>query len=86
MSIPSRPVRTAPVHVRRVKGFTLPEVLVVVVIIAVLLALVLPSYQRQLLMTRRSLGGAALLEARMRQEQYFLDHKRYAEALTDLDY
>jgi type IV pilus assembly protein PilE len=70
----------------RKKGFTLIEVVVVVCIVAILLALTLPSYQRQLRNTRRSVGGAELLQVMMRQEQYFLDHKRYTESLTDLGF
>jgi type IV pilus assembly protein PilE len=68
------------------KGFTLIELGVAVCIVAILLALTLPAYQRQLRDTRRHLGGAALLEAMMRQEQYFLDHKRFADTLTELAY
>lgn len=71
---------------RRKKGFTLIELVVVVCIVAILLALTLPSYQRQLRNMRRSLGAAELLQVMMRQEQYFVDHKRYAETLTDLDF
>jgi type IV pilus assembly protein PilE len=69
-----------------VRGFSLIEMLTVISLIVILLALVLPAYQRQLVDTRRSLGGAALLETMMRQEQYFFDHKRYAETLTELSY
>lgn len=71
---------------RRKNGFTLIELMVVVFIVAVLLVLTLPSYQRQLMNTRRSLGAAELLQVVMRQEQYFLDRKRYADTLTDLGY
>tara|TARA_R110002072_G_scaffold5811_2_gene36132 strand:- start:14770 stop:15210 length:441 start_codon:yes stop_codon:yes gene_type:complete len=68
------------------KGFSLIELLVVASLMVVLLSLMLPAYQRQLIDTRRTLGGAALLETMMRQEQYFLNHKRYAEMLTELAY
>ena len=68
------------------KGFTLIELVVVVCIVAILLALTLPSYQRQLRNMRRSLGAAELLQVMMRQEQYFVDHKRYAATLMDLDF
>jgi type IV pilus assembly protein PilE len=71
---------------RRNQGFTLIELVIAVCIVAILLALTLPSYQRQLRNTRRSLGSAELLQVMMRQEQYFLDRKRYAATLTDLGF
>jgi len=67
-------------------GFTLVELAVVVLLVAILLTMILPSYQQQLRNTRRSLAGAALLEALMRQEQYFVEHKRFASGLMDLGY
>jgi len=70
----------------RKEGFTLVELAAVVCIVAILLALTLPAYQRQLGDMRRHLGAAALLQVMMRQEQYFLEHKRFAETLTDLAY
>ena len=70
---------------RRGHGFTLIELLVVVVIVAVLLTIALPAYQEQLRDTRRSLGRAELLKVMARQEQYFMDHKQYAESLKDLN-
>lgn len=67
-------------------GFTLLELLAVVVIVTLLLVLTVPSYQRSMLNMRRALASAALLEVMMRQEQFFVDHKRYAQRLTDLRY
>ncbi len=71
---------------QRKNGFTLIEVVVAVCIVAILLALTLPSYQRQLRNTRRTLGSAELLQVMMRQEQYFVNHKQYAETLTELGF
>lgn len=68
------------------KGFTLIELMIVVVIAAILLMVALPSYQQQVRKTRRSLGKAELMEVMARQEQFFLDHRRYARVLTDLGY
>jgi type IV pilus assembly protein PilE len=68
------------------KGFTLIELVIVVSIVSILLVLTLPSYQRQLINTRRSLGVAELLDVMIRQEQYFIDHKRYAETLSSLGF
>ena len=71
---------------RRQPGFTLIELMITIVIIAMLLMLTLPVYQQQLRSTRRGLGIAALLETMMRQEQYFIDHKRYADDLSALGF
>lgn len=71
---------------QRQQGFTLIELIVAVCIVALLLVLSLPAYQHQLRHTRRSLVAAELMGVRMRQEQYFLDHKQFAGALTDLGF
>ena len=68
------------------KGFTLIELIIVVSIVSILLILTLPSYQRQLINTRRSVGWAELTDVTIRQEQYFIDHKRYAATLSDLGF
>jgi len=68
------------------RGFTLIELMIVVVITAILLMIALPAYQQQLLKTRRSLGRAELMEVMARQEQFFLNHRQYAPVLTDLGY
>jgi type IV pilus assembly protein PilE len=70
----------------RKNGFTLVEMVIALVIVALLLALTLPAYQLQLRKTRRSLGNAELMQVMLRQEQYFLEHKQYAQALTHLGY
>jgi len=71
---------------KKMKGFTLIELMIVIVIVAVLLTVALPSYQQQVRKTRRSLGRSELVQVMARQEQFFLDHRRYASELTDLGY
>jgi type IV pilus assembly protein PilE len=71
---------------RKRGGFTLIELMIVVAIVAVLLLVALPSYQGQLIKTRRSLAAAELMQVMTRQEQFFLNHRRYAELLTQLNY
>jgi len=67
-------------------GFTLIELIIAMVITSVLLMISLPAYQQQLVRARRALARAELQEVAMRQEQYFLDHRRYASSLRDLGY
>ncbi len=72
--------------VKTQQGLTLIELMIVAVIVAVLLTVALPSYQKQVQKTQRSLAKAELLEVMARQEQFFLDHRRYAAVLTELGY
>lgn len=78
--IPSRRMRIDNVQ----RGFTLIEMLLVATLVVVLLVVMLPAYQGQLISVRRSLAWAELLQVRAKQEQFFLNHGRYADELTDL--
>lgn len=68
----------------RAAGFTLIELMIVVVIVGILLMIGLPSYQNQVLKTKRALGRAELQEVMSRQEQYFVNNRAYATTLADL--
>lgn len=70
--------------VTRVYGFTLIELMVVVVIVAILAAIVYPSYQDSVRKSRRAEAKALLNDAAARQEQYFTQNKQYASTLTAL--
>ena len=61
-------------------GFTLVEMLVVMVIAAILAGLAWPAYREQVLKTRRSTGVAVLVELAARLEHYYADHGTYAGA------
>lgn len=71
---------------RKQRGFTLIEMMIVVVVVAILAAVALPSYNQQIMKTRRSLGTGELIKVHARQEQFFVNNKRYATDLTDLGY
>ena len=69
---------------RFLAGFTLIEMLVALVIVGILLFVALPGYQYAVIKSTRAAARAALLDLTSRQEQYFVNHKRYAVALSDL--
>jgi type IV pilus assembly protein PilE len=60
-------------------GFTLTEIMIVVVIVGVLAAIALPSYQSYVQKTRRSDAIAALEKAAARQEQFYFQYNQYTD-------
>lgn len=69
---------------KRVRGFTLLEVMIVCVIVGILAAIVLPSYQNQLRKSRRASAESHLMDIASRQQQYLLDNRKYAADLASL--
>lgn len=70
---------------KRVRGFSLIELMVVVAGVAILAALAYPSYQNYTRETRRAQAQAALTNAVAQQEQFFLNFKTYAGAMTTMN-
>ncbi len=68
----------------RMKGFTLIEVMIVVVIVAILASIAFPSYQEYVLRSNRTEGQALLSDAAARQERYFAQHNTYADTVAKL--
>lgn len=71
---------------RKNAGYTLIEVLIVVVIIALLATIAVPSYQAQMMSTRRADGKSMLMEVMQSQERYFTEHLEYTTELRVLGY
>ena len=73
-------------HASSQLGFTLIELMVVVAIVAILSAIAYPSYERYVIKTKRSVAQSALLQVADRQQQFFMDNKRFAVDLTNLGF
>lgn len=66
------------------RGFTLIELMMVVVILAILLAVALPAYQNQIIRGHRAAAKSEMLEIANRQQQYMLANRGYTNTLADL--
>lgn len=66
------------------KGFTLIELMITVVVVAILAAIALPSYQEYIMRARRTEGMGLLHEAAARQERYRAQNGTYADTVSKL--
>lgn len=71
---------------RAQRGVTLLELMIVVAIVAIISAFAYPSYMEHVVNTKRTVATSALLQVVDRQQQFFMDNKRYANTLTDLGF
>jgi type IV pilus assembly protein PilE len=67
---------------RRRNGFTLIEVMITVVIIAILASIAIPSYQRYVIRAKRSAAQAQMMDIANRQQQFLLANRSYADKTT----
>ena len=68
------------------RGFSLIELMIVVAIVAIISAFAYPSYQRYVIKAKRSVAQNALLQVADRQQQFFMDNKRFAADVTNLGF
>ncbi|MFZ2160591.1 MAG: prepilin-type N-terminal cleavage/methylation domain-containing protein [Sideroxyarcus sp.] len=62
------------------KGFTLIELMIVMLIIGLLSAIAFPSYKNHVMRGQISQATAALSDARIKFEQFYQDNRTYANA------
>jgi type IV pilus assembly protein PilE len=66
---------------RQAKGFTLIELMITVVIVAILASAAWPSYQGYVQRTRRAEAQTLMLEVVNKEQQYLLDARQYTDVL-----
>mgnify|MGYP005997264207 CR=1 FL=1 len=67
-------------------GFTLVELMIVLIIIGILAGFAVPSYLESVMRGSRGEGMTAMLDIMRAQEDYFANNYTYTTNLTDLDY
>lgn len=72
--------------IRKVAGFTLVELMIVVLIVGVLAAVAYPSYRESSRRSNRTEAKALLADAAARQERFFSDFNTYTTYMTALNY
>jgi len=67
-------------------GFTLVELMIVVVIIGILAMVAIPAYNDSVAKGRRADAKSTLTAMAAKQEQYYMDNKTYTADLTNIGY
>jgi type IV pilus assembly protein PilE len=70
---------------RRPAGFTLIELMIALVVVAIIAAIAYPSYQDSVRKSRRAEAKAAVNDLAARLEQFFLDNKTYSDDFPTLN-
>lgn len=70
----------------RAAGFTLIELMIAVVVVAILLGIAVPSYRAQVQESRRTDAKTALLDLASREQRYFSVNNTFTTSAQDLGY
>jgi type IV pilus assembly protein PilE len=70
----------------RPAGFTLIELVIVIVIVSILASIALPAYQDSMRKGRRADAKAGLMDAANRQERFMLDRSAYTKDMKNLGF
>lgn len=64
---------------KKAKGFTLIEMMVVVVIIAILASIAYPSYREYILRSNRAAAQSVMMDIANRQQQFLMANRSYSD-------
>lgn len=70
---------------KRIRGFSLLELMITIAIVGILTMVALPSYTTYIERSRRGDGMDLLLRVAAAQQMYHLTNRTYAAAMTDLN-
>jgi type IV pilus assembly protein PilE len=76
----------APTCRRSLRGVTLIELMIVVVVVAILGTVAVPSYRQYMIRTYRTEAKSALLQIHANQERHYLQHLTYTADLAALGF
>jgi type IV pilus assembly protein PilE len=84
----THPLRLVPKNPawRKLAGFTLIELMIVVAIVAILSAIAIPAYQKQIMQSRRTSAKTALFDLSGREEKYYAANNYYPASLASAGY
>lgn len=71
---------------KKMRGVTLLELMIVVMIVGILAALAYPSYRDAAARAKRNEAKAALLQIATAQERWYLNNNSYTSDMTDLGF
>ena len=71
---------------RNQQGFTLIELMITIVIVAILAGIALPGYQNSVRKSHRGAVEAEMLDIANRQQQFLLANRSYATSFSSLGY
>lgn len=69
---------------RRIRGFTLIELMVVIAVVAILAAIAIPAFTQQIRKSRRAEAMHGLSELQLKQERWRASNATYAADMTTL--